>query len=233
MSISVIIPAYNEEQYIGKAIEALLHQTEPADEIIVVDNSSTDNTASIIKRYDVRYIKEGMQGLIPARNRGFDEATSDLLARMDADSLPPPNWITEIKRVFADQEVYAATGPVTLYDAPVKTSLFSQFYFYSLYFYLHHHVLFGPNMVIRKKVWNEIKNTLCLADSEVHEDIDLTLHIPEPEKHVKFDKHLVSTASARRIMKNPQSFFGEYTMRLINMMKNHHRTPHIEWPLSF
>jgi cellulose synthase/poly-beta-1,6-N-acetylglucosamine synthase-like glycosyltransferase len=166
-----------------------------------------------------------VNGITPTRNRGFNEVKSEIIARIDADSLPPRNWIGMLKKEFEDPEVHAVTGPVTLYDAPLKTTFFSQFFFYSVYFYLHHHVLFGPNMAIRKSVWDDIKDSLCAQDREVHEDIDISFHMKDPGKHIKYDKHLVSSASARRIMHNPQSFFGEYTMRLIHMMKTHNKIP--------
>src|ERR1035437_9820650 len=89
MKVSVVIPAYNEEKYIGACLDSLMDQKEKPDEIIVVNNNSTDNTAKIVKKYPVRLINEEQQGMIPARNRGFNEAKFEIIARTDADTILP------------------------------------------------------------------------------------------------------------------------------------------------
>ncbi|HEX8932548.1 MAG TPA: glycosyltransferase family A protein, partial [Patescibacteria group bacterium] len=100
MKISVIIPAYNEEKYIGACIESLLKQNRLPDEIIVVNNNSTDQTAAIASQYPVKVINEKEQGITPARNRGLNEAQYDIIARTDADTILPPDWIEKIKKHF-------------------------------------------------------------------------------------------------------------------------------------
>lgn len=84
--ISVVIPAYNIEQYIGRSIESALNQTAPPHEIIVIDDGSTDNTAEVIKKYEsVKYIYQENVGVSAARNRGIEEAKGDWIAFLDAD----------------------------------------------------------------------------------------------------------------------------------------------------
>jgi glycosyltransferase involved in cell wall biosynthesis len=88
LKISVIIPAYNAERYIAKAIESCLSQTYAPHEIIVIDDASTDGTASIAESFPppVRVIRlaENM-GVSVARNRGVAASTSDWIAFLDAD----------------------------------------------------------------------------------------------------------------------------------------------------
>lgn len=88
MKISVIIPAYNAEKYIATAIESCLEQTLPPDEIIVVDDCSTDATFEIAQKYPppvkaLRLAKN--MGVSVARNRAVDASTGDWLAFLDAD----------------------------------------------------------------------------------------------------------------------------------------------------
>lgn len=88
VKISVIIPAYNAEPYIAQAIESCLQQTEPPEEIVVVDDGSTDRTAEIAERYSsaVRVIRLGKNcGLCVARNRAIEASTGDWIAFLDAD----------------------------------------------------------------------------------------------------------------------------------------------------
>ncbi len=60
------------------------------------------------------------QGITPTRNRGFDAATGDVIGRIDADSVLEPNWVEEVKNIFSDPGVGAATGPVIYYDMPLR-----------------------------------------------------------------------------------------------------------------
>lgn len=94
-SISVIIPARNEERFIGACLEAVLAQDYPRAlmEIIVVDNGSTDNTAAIARKMGARVCNLPAIQVGALRNRGAQIATGDILAFLDADCLPPPRWL--------------------------------------------------------------------------------------------------------------------------------------------
>lgn len=86
-AISVVIPAYNAEQYIARAIASCLRQTYPPVEIIVVDDGSTDNTANVAERFIpwVRVIRKTNGGPASARNAGAAEAAGEWIALLDAD----------------------------------------------------------------------------------------------------------------------------------------------------
>lgn len=88
-SISVIIPAYNREAYLAEAIESVLAQTLPPDEVIVVDDGSTDSTAEIARSYgrQVRCISQENQGCGAARSAGLKEAHGTLIAFLDSDDV--------------------------------------------------------------------------------------------------------------------------------------------------
>ncbi len=86
-TISVIIAAYNVADSIARAIDSVLAQTLPADEIFIVDDGSTDGTADVIRRYGdkIRYIHQPKTGAPEARNRGIEAATGRWIAFLDAD----------------------------------------------------------------------------------------------------------------------------------------------------
>jgi len=86
-TISVVIPAYNAGAYIARAIDSVLRQTHPAEEIIVVDDGSTDNTAKVVKGYcsKVKYIYQQNTGASAARNAGIEAATCEWIAFLDGD----------------------------------------------------------------------------------------------------------------------------------------------------
>jgi len=87
--VSVIIPAYNREAYLGEAIESALRQTRPPDEIVVVDDGSTDRTAEIAQSFGktVRCLSQANQGAGAARNAGLQATRGNLVAFLDSDDL--------------------------------------------------------------------------------------------------------------------------------------------------
>ncbi len=91
VKISVVMPAYNAEKYIGQAIESILNQTYRDFELIIVNDGSTDNTKNIILSYkDERIIyleNEKNSGIVITLNKGLDNAKGEYIARMDADDI--------------------------------------------------------------------------------------------------------------------------------------------------
>lgn len=223
MKISLVIPVYNEEKYIAGCLDSIARQKKAPDEVIIVNNNCTDGTLSIIQRYPfVRVIRETKQGMIAARNAGFNAAVYEVIARCDADTKLPPYWISRIHRNFARYKIDALTGPIMFYDAPIKTSLIARAYL-DMMKPLHRgkETLVGPNMIITKEMWEKVKNNVCLNDKQVHEDIDLAYHIHEAGGVIKRDDRLVVYTSSRRIKKNPHSFFGEYPVRFMKTLLYH------------
>ncbi len=92
VSISCVIPAFDAERYLGEALESVFAQTLPPDEVIVVDDGSTDGTADVAARYGDRilYLRQDNAGPAAARNRGVEAAAGELLAFLDADDLWHP-----------------------------------------------------------------------------------------------------------------------------------------------
>lgn len=223
MKVSVIVPAYNEEKYIKACLEALTNQELKADEIIVVDNNCTDNTAKIAEEYNATIVQEKKQGLIYARNKAFNTARYEIIARCDADAKVPKDWIKKIRHQFEYRAIDALTGSVIFYDLPFKSPVFANI-FLSIMKFLQNgkDTLIGPNMAIKKSIWQKIKDNVCLDDKRVHEDIDLAIHILKSGGVIKVDTSLIVEISGRRIKNNPLSFFVEYPVRLIKTLRTSH-----------
>jgi len=120
-SLSVIIPAYNEEAYIGPCLDSVLQNAIGRfHEIIVVNNASTDRTYEVARaRRDVRVVHEKQKGICFARQRGFEEATGEILAYIDADTRLPANWALIAERTFQNRPNLAClSGPYRYYDGP-------------------------------------------------------------------------------------------------------------------
>ena len=135
MKISIVIPAYNEEKAIESVIDACLKQTYPDFEIIVVDNASTDKTSELAQKKKVKVVLENRKGLLWAREAGRKVATGQIIANLDADCLPDPDWLQKGAMHFSDEKISATTGPYDYYDGSKffrSFSLFTQKNLYSL-----------------------------------------------------------------------------------------------------
>lgn len=221
MKVSVVIPAYNEAERIGVCLGSLMKQKIKADEIIVVNNNSKDKTAEVVSKYPVKMIDQPIKGIIPTRNKGFDTAQNDLILRCDADCIVPENWIEQILTDFGNNDIDGLSGPVIFYDLQPKSAFFSNVFTDFMRMIQHFETMIGPNMALKKNIWNKIRDSVCMNDKLVHEDIDLAYHIHKTGGKIMFDKHLVVNASGRRIKNNPISFFGEYPIRLIKTLNQH------------
>jgi glycosyltransferase involved in cell wall biosynthesis len=109
--VSLYIPCYNAERYIGRTLEGALRQTYPLDEIVVIDDGSTDRTREIASRYPVRILNHDRnRGLAAARNTGFRSARNELVASLDADCAAEPDWLERLVARLDDPKVAGAGG---------------------------------------------------------------------------------------------------------------------------
>lgn len=113
--VSIVIPAYNEEQYLGETLESLANQkTEINFEVIIVDNNSTDKTAKIAESFqnklNLRVVLEKRQSRGAARARGFQEAQAPIIVSTDADCTVYPDWVDTLTKAIGDQVVAVTTS---------------------------------------------------------------------------------------------------------------------------
>ncbi|MEI6480113.1 MAG: glycosyltransferase family A protein, partial [bacterium] len=131
--ISLIIPAYNEEKYIGDCLRSIFDTHKNSFfEIIVIDNASTDKTAEIASSFGVKVFHENQKGVVRARQRGYLEAKGDILAFVDADTLMPEGWLNIIKKEFEDANNVCVSGPYIYYDQSTFLKFMTKIYWYVL-----------------------------------------------------------------------------------------------------
>jgi glycosyltransferase involved in cell wall biosynthesis len=118
LSISVIVCAHNEARYLPACLHSLLAQTRRPDEILVVNNASTDETRAVALQVPhVRVVDEPRKGLVVARETGRREAVGGVLVYLDADCRAPLTWLARIEARFAaDSALIALSGPYRYYD---------------------------------------------------------------------------------------------------------------------
>jgi N-acetylglucosaminyltransferase len=114
LTLTVVIPAHDEERDLGNTLDALMRQTVPPDRIIVVDDGSADRTSEVAARYPVEIVRNETPLGNKARvvNYVAPEIDTDLIINLDADTILAPDYIERIKVPFADPKVAIAAGIV-------------------------------------------------------------------------------------------------------------------------
>jgi glycosyltransferase involved in cell wall biosynthesis len=200
--VSVVIPALNDSAMLGSCLRALATQTRAPDEIVVVDNGSTDDTAEVARSGGARVVVEPIRGIFPATAAGFDAASGDILARLDADSVPPNDWVERVVAEFeSTPELSFLSGPGDFYGASravhwLAETLYIGGYVWFVGLLLGHPPLFGSNLALRADAWQRVRGQVHRDRREIHDDLDLAIHI-EPDMMVRFDRSLRVGVSAR------------------------------------
>ena len=118
LTITTIVCAYNESRLLPGCLYSLRSQTRPPDDILVINNASTDETADVARAVPgVRVIDEPSKGLVVARETARRAAHTDIVAYIDADCRVPIDWLRRIEARFERSHApIAVTGPYRFYD---------------------------------------------------------------------------------------------------------------------
>ncbi|OGZ01269.1 MAG: glycosyl transferase family 2 [Candidatus Liptonbacteria bacterium RIFCSPLOWO2_01_FULL_56_20] len=210
MKLSFVIPAYNEEAYIGKCLGSIERELRGARydaEVIVVNNASTDRTKTIAKGFaGVRIVDEPTKGIVWARRAGLRAAAGELIANIDADAVLPRGWLANVLREFEkNPALICLSGPHVYYDLSKSARFFvAVFYGLGFLFYLLNRFVLrigslvqGGNFVVKRWALERIGG----YDTTINfygEDTDIArrLHTIGP---VKFTFGLPIYISGRRL----------------------------------
>jgi len=189
LKVSCIIPAYNEENYIVNCLESVLNQEEVFfDEVIVVNNNSTDLTKKVAQGFNVKVIDEKTPGVSAARNEGASVSNSEIIYFLDADCQVPQNQAKKIKNFFQKHPTISAiSGPVVYLDGGKFIEFLTDnlnifaWYFKLLKIVFSHEGLCGGNMVVSRESFqgiNGFDETLDDVEKSA-EDLDFSLRLDE------------------------------------------------------
>lgn len=194
-STSVVIPVLNGAHTIGDTLAGLMNQaaSPPEIEIIVVDNGSTDGTTAVVQKFPVMLLCEPKPGPSAARNRGLRQVRGEVVAFLDADTLPTRHWLAEIAAPFADPEILLVAGRLIGYRPQTTAEKYYAHYFLDQTA-RHAQLASFPfaasgNMAVRRNVvtalggWDE--------EFRVGEDIDLAQRLLR-----KFNTHIHAAPAA-------------------------------------
>ncbi|MBA3757660.1 glycosyltransferase family 2 protein [Candidatus Saccharibacteria bacterium] len=177
LKLSIVIPVYNEQSHLKACLDRVARQTEKPFEVIIVDNSSTDDTVRIAKGYSfVSVIKEVRQSQVFAQKTGFDAARGDIIGRIDADTHLPPDWTSKLLEYFSkNPDVVGIKGEAMPYDIYMKrTGKFIELFYHTLADLISgKKMLWGANCALRKSAWLKISDKV-LQRPDIWEDYDIS-----------------------------------------------------------
>lgn len=223
ITISVIIPTYNSKAQLGRAIESVLRQSDPLEEILVVDDGSTDGTDAMVGQCfpQVRYFRQANQGVSVARNFGAQKALGDWLAFLDADDLwfPEKQFIQKkILRRHPEAKMLTAGRVWIDRQGKVRPHRFcpKRVFRWNFWRLLSHNTIPTPSVMVEKKAFFAAKG--FDEGLETGEDWDLWLKLVKnypafgtTQRLVGIEKTQGSLSSNRfRIMMNNIDILARY-----------------------
>lgn len=203
-TVSVVIPVKDDAVALERCLRLLRSQTVQPLEVVVVDNASTDNSAQVAAGLGARVVHEPSPGIPAAAAAGYDAARGQVIARCDADSRPPADWLERIvRRMAAEPRLDALTGTGRFYDLPPGVALLTSWAYLGSYYVLVHAALghtpvWGSNMAIRRQAWQEVSALVHRGNPELHDDMDLAFALG-PRRKVRYDRGLVVGVSGRSV----------------------------------
>ncbi len=205
--VSIVIPAYNEERHVKACLQAIARQTVAPFEVILVDNNSTDGTTAIARQFNfVRVLTAKEQGIVFARNVGFNAVRGDVIGRIDADISLPPNWVEHITAFYEQPENYNAvwSGRGFFYNVRfphIVSWAYSLLAFRLNWLLTGHYTLWGSNMAMLRSQWQVVHSSVHNR-TDIHEDLDLAMHVHQAGFKIVYDTRIQTNAELRRIHTN-------------------------------
>ena len=198
MTISVVIPAYNEENYLPKTIASLTSLDRNPDEIIVVDGGSTDRTAELSRKAGAKVISVPHRGIGFARQQGLLAAKGDIIAYTDADSIVPKDWLVKIEKALTTPGVVGVFGTFRVPDGWWLYRLYINYLqpvFNQIYWWFGIPMAPGQNIAFIRTVGLEAGG--FPVDFKIAEDIEMAKRLMTKGK-VLFRQDLIVISSGRR-----------------------------------
>jgi glycosyltransferase involved in cell wall biosynthesis len=226
LTLSLVIPVYNEERHLKACLEAIKRQSVRPFEVIVVDNNSTDASMTIAAHYRfVTVVKEKKQGIVFARNAGFNAAHGDIIGRIDADSIIPPHWAERVLKFYENPAHHneALTGGGYFYNIRTRrfnSWLLSQLAFRMNRFIVGFYILWGSNMAFPRVQWQKVRSSVC-HDDFIHEDLDLAIHLHQLGYKITYSARLRVGVYLKRVWENREQQ-NKHLMRWPKTLKKHH-----------
>lgn len=158
--VSLYIPCYNAARYLEQCLKGILAQAYPINEVLIVDDGSTDNTVEIASKYPVRIIRHKQNnGIAAARNTAILNARNEFVAALDADCIPEQDWLKNLMNNFNQQDVVGVGGRLVEFHTQALADKWRSIYMkqnWGLKRLINPPIIFGSNNVYRKEALEKI-----------------------------------------------------------------------------
>jgi len=231
LRISVIVCAHNEARYLPACLHSVLAQSRVPDELLVINNASTDETAFVASQVPrVRVVDEPRKGLVVARETGRRHATGDILIYVDADCRAPLGWVERIERRFErDRALIALSGPYRYYDWDLSGRALIRAYDFTLapatqllvkYVLRIGTIFYGGNFAVRREALDRIDG--FDTSIEFHgEDTNLGRRLFAVGKVGLFHDCYLHTSARRYIAMGKRAVFRLYVRNFVSELLYH------------
>lgn len=184
ITVSVVIPVKDDGELLRRCLRALALQSRIPDEVVVVDNASSDGSAEIARVAGARVMTCASPGIAAASSTGYDAAIGTCILRLDADCIPSHDWVQVMLDTFVSRpDVAVLTGGARFIDGPRPMRRWLAVLYLGGYVVatapaLGHLPLFGSNLGFRRSAWLDVRDRIH-RNPDIHDDLDLAYHFGE------------------------------------------------------
>jgi cellulose synthase/poly-beta-1,6-N-acetylglucosamine synthase-like glycosyltransferase len=202
VDISVVIPAFNEEKYLGTCLRSLQCQDFDGNyEVIVADNSSDDRTVRIGERYADRVVVHPRDTIARGRQTGADATRYPVIAFTDADTCAAPDWLSQLAGSLEDDMVAGVHGQLMPYDGNLLEQGFCRYVlppYSSFMAHINRPSAPGSNFAVKREAFEKAGgfNTKLVTG----EDVELCRRVGK-YGHIAFNPDALVRVSTRRVRK--------------------------------
>lgn len=214
LTTSLIIPVYNEVQYLPLLLDSILHQTQTPNEIIICDNNSTDGSVNLIKSYQsrlpIQLLIQPQKGILPTVETAWRSSSGSLVLKVDADTILPTTWVEQVVNHFqTDPQLMALSGPWLASDGKtfdrVMTMIGGYLGSFALASLRGYPLLLGLNSAYRRDILTAV-NGYHTIDSSRLDDQLITQKLHQNRYKFKWFADCQVYHSTRRYHHQPQEY---------------------------
>ena len=227
LQISVVVPAFNEENLLPRCLQSLRNQDYQGEyEIIVADDGSTDSTVKIASGFGAKVVSCPKRGVVYARQAGAYSATGDIIVQADADTIYPHDWLTRIAGYFAAHSKAVGLAGVSIYMDPPWWAKLEYFLRYlanmlSMFLLGNAGVISGANFAFRREAFLSVDG--YDAYSLYPDQWGIARRLRKVGK-VDYDRSLSVSTSARRVQEPAHLVFWKFTLNSMGVFAHFHRS---------
>ncbi len=193
--VSLYIPCYNASKYIEKCLSSILAQTYPIQEILIVDDGSTDDTVEVVKKFpSIQIVKHPEnRGLAAARNTGIRELKFEFIANIDSDCVAEKDWLEQLMKNMTENNIAGVGGKLVETNRSTIPDYWRRVHMKQHWGedrVINPQWLFGHSSVFRKNALESVNGYLEKFRTN-YEDLDLSRRLREKDYTIVYEPQAI------------------------------------------